>query len=69
MNPEIIPIKIDNGSKNNLPLIITTIILVIIAAFVIWWEVVEVVRLLEEGCEKVVNEHGRSSYPSKLKCL
>lgn len=66
MNPEI-TIKRDNG-RGNLLLIITSLILSAIAAFVIWWEIVEVVRLLEEGCEKVVNEHGRSSYPSKLKC-
>ena len=69
MNPNSeITIKRDNGGKNDLPLIITTIILAIISAFVIWWEAVEVVRLIEEGCEKMVDEHGRSSYPSKLKC-
>lgn len=66
MNPEI-TIRRENG-RRNLPLIVATVILAIIAAVVIWWEVIEVVRLLEEGCEKVVNEHGRSSYPSKLKC-
>jgi hypothetical protein len=69
MNPEIIPIRIDNGGKNNLAVIIITIILTIIAAVVIWWEVVEVVRLIEEGsCERIVSEGGRSSYPTRLKC-
>jgi hypothetical protein len=62
-----ITIRRENGRENLFPIIVA-IVLAVVAAFVIWWEAIEVVRLLEEGCSKIIDSMGRSSYPSKVMC-